>query len=97
MAAASLLVWAHLEYNIHHHGCGSMASVEAWYVKIRLCHMSPYSNHSKPLPYSEHSVYIGRWLGSTAGCTGSLGIPACLQSVLEPTVLFEARHGISAL
>ena len=95
MAATSLPVWAHLEYNIHHHGCWSVAGVEAWYVEIRL--YCPQSNQFLPLPYSEHSVYDRRWLGSTAGRTGSLGIPAYLQSVLEPSVLLEARHGVSAL
>lgn len=54
-------------------------------------------SNPKPLPYCKHSVYNCRWLGSTAGRTGSLGIPAYLQSVLEPTFLFKARHGVSAL
>ena len=43
MAATSLPFWAHLEHNIHHHGCGSVAGVEAWYVERLYC-ASLYSN-----------------------------------------------------
>ena len=47
MAATSLLVRAHLEYNIHHHGCWSMAGVEAWYVELWLYRTNPFSIQSK--------------------------------------------------
>lgn len=96
MAATSLPVWADLEYNIHHHGCWSVAGVEAWYVEVRLYRASPHTNQLQPLPYSEHFVHNRRWLGSTAGRAGSLGVPAYLQPVLEPSVLFEARYGSGA-
>lgn len=60
MAATSFLVWACLERDIHHHGCGGVAGLEAW------------------------------WLGSSPGCSSSLGISTHLQPLLEPTIFPEA-------